>query len=188
MTRPGPHDEQLAAYAALLRSWAPRLDLVSPADLARLESRHIEDSLRALPLVDLASPGPGVDVGSGGGFPGIPLCIAGRSRSWRLLEPRSRRAAFLEEAIRLLELDAEVIVATAEEAASSSALTGHAVATARALASPEVAFALLGPLVRPDGLRIVWAGPRAESPPDAGVWEPGLLTMPPVNNVREKLE
>ena len=188
MTLPGPPAEKLAAYAALVRSWAPRLDLVSPADLDRLESRHIEDSLRALPLVDHAGPGPAVDVGSGGGFPGVPLCIAARPRHWRLLEPRSRRAAFLEEAVRVLDLDAEVIVATAEQAAANPELAGHAVATARALAPPDAAFALLAPLVRPNGLRIVWAGRGAENPRDAGVWEPGLLTMPLVEKTREKLE
>lgn len=188
MTLFAPHAERLAAYAALLRSWAPKLDLVSPADLDRLESRHIEDSLRGVPLVDAAPPGPAVDVGSGGGFPGVPLCIAARPRHWRLLEPRSRRAAFLEEVVRVLNLDAEVVAATAEQVAANPELTAHSVATARALAPPERAFALLAPLVGSNGLRIVWAGKDTESPPDAGVWEPGLLTMPVVEKPREKLD
>jgi 16S rRNA (guanine527-N7)-methyltransferase len=177
----------LAAYTSLIRSWAPKLDLVSPADLERLETRHVADSLRALPLVDSAPPGPAVDVGSGAGFPGVPLCIAGRPRHWRFLEPRSRRAAFLEEAIRELDLDAEVLVMAAEEASTQEELRHHVVATARALAPPSRSFALLAPLVVSGGLRIVWAGKEAESPEHAGVWEPGLLTMPPVDTQREIL-
>ena len=179
---------KLAHYAALVRSWAPRLDLVSPADLERLESRHIDDSLRALPLLDLAPPGPAVDVGSGAGFPGVPLCIADASRHWRLLEPRSRRAAFLEEAIRELDLDAEVLTLSAEQAADNEPLRLHAAATARALAPPDKAFSLLSPLVGAGGLSIVWAGKDSKTPEHAGVWEPGLLTMPAVDKTRKILE
>jgi 16S rRNA (guanine527-N7)-methyltransferase len=45
-------DEGLAAYAELVRAWAPRLDLVGPRELERFEERHIADSLRLLPLAE----------------------------------------------------------------------------------------------------------------------------------------
>ena len=171
-------EERLKAYAELVRSWAPRLDLVAPGDLDRLEERHISDSLKALPLVAGAPPGPAVDVGSGAGLPGIPLALADPSRHWRLLEPRAKRAAFLEEAVRALELDCEVLAQTAAEAARDPALArAHVVATARALAAPETAFELLRPLGAPGGIGLVWVGKGALLPPEAEEIDPGLASV-----------
>ena len=170
--------ERLRAYADLVRSWSDRLDLVAPGDLAQLEGRHLDDSLRLLPLLDELPPGPCVDVGSGAGFPGIPLAIAG-TRTWRLLEPRRRRAAFLEEVVRDLELPCEVLALTAEEAAADERLaSGHACAVARALAPPARAFELLLPLVSPGGRAVVFVGRDAILPPKAEEWREGLATMP----------
>jgi 16S rRNA (guanine527-N7)-methyltransferase len=168
---------KLEAYADLVRLWAPRLDLISPGDLAALESRHLEDSLKALPVVESLPPGPSIDVGSGAGLPGIPLAIA-TSRRWRLLERRTKRAGFLEEAIRSLELDAEVIVATAMEAAADPEFRGaHVVATARALAAPKEALELCRPLVAPGGSVLLWLGKQAKLPPDSEESVEGLASI-----------
>ena len=148
-----------------------------PGDLGRLHERHIADSLRALELVLEAPEGPCIDVGSGAGLPGIPLAIAS-GRRWRLLEPRSRRAAFLDEVVRILELDCEVLRLTAEAAARDPRLGGaHVVATARALAPPRAAFELLTPLVAPGGRAVVFHGPDAELPSRAERSAPGLATI-----------
>ncbi|MGH2747590.1 MAG: 16S rRNA (guanine(527)-N(7))-methyltransferase RsmG [Actinomycetota bacterium] len=168
----------LRRYAALVRHWAPRLDLVSPGDLERFEERHIEDSLRLLPLVQARPPGPAVDVGSGAGLPGIPLAIADPSRNWRLLEPRARRAAFLEEVVRELGLDCEVLTATAEEAARDPRLAdAHVFAASRALAPPTTAFDLLLPLVAPAGIAVIFVGEGAKLPAKAELWSPGIAKM-----------
>ena len=170
--------ELLSAYAALVRKWAPRLDLVSPGDLDRFEERHIEDSLRAAPLLDELPGGPCVDIGSGAGLPGIPLAIARPERRWTLLEPRQRRAAFLEEVVRELALEAEVVALTAELAAENPGLArAHALATARAVASAEAVRTLAEPLLAPGGATLVFSGRTAETPPDAVEWAPGLTIM-----------
>ena len=168
----------LQAYEELLRTWAPRLDLISPHDMARLRERHIDDSLSVLPLLEELTPGPCIDVGSGAGLPGIPLAICGPAGfTWRLLEPRKRRAAFLEEALRQLDLGAEVVVKTAEQAAITPDLAGtHTLAVGRALAGPLDAMALLKPLVRPGGAAVVFLGEEAEVPPDAE-GRPGWLAI-----------
>ena len=167
---------RLDAYAAVVAAWAPKLDLISPGDLPRFRERHIDDSLRARPLVDKLPPGPAVDVGSGAGLPGIPLALADPSRSWRLLEPRARRAAFLEEVVRELELDCEVSRMTAEDAARAQGWAGaHVAATARAVAPPPDAFRLLRPLLRPGGVAIVFAGKDFPAPPETRVFDPGIL-------------
>lgn len=169
-------DERLAAYAGLVRRFSPQLDLVSPGDLPRLEERHIADSLRALPYVRQALPGVAVDVGSGAGFPGIPLALADPQRDWRLLEPRKRRAAFLEEVVRELDLsNVEVATATAEVLATTVGPV-HAVAVARALAPPAQARALLEPLVVKRGTLLLFVG-ASESPTKDAEVEPGLVRL-----------
>lgn len=169
--------ERLAAYEDLLRKWAPKLDLVASGDVDRIGPRHIEDALRAVPLLDGLPEGAAVDVGSGAGFPGVPLALAARPRPWRLLEPRQRRAAFLEEVIRELSLEAEVVTKTAEDAAEDPRLRAHVVAVARALAPPVAAFSLLLPLLGEGGTAVLWIGESAELPPEAALWTQGLATM-----------
>jgi 16S rRNA (guanine527-N7)-methyltransferase len=169
---------RLAQYAGLVRRHARRLGLVSDSDVSRLEERHIQDCFRAVAAVRSAPPGPAVDVGSGAGLPGIPLAIAVPDRHWRLLEPRRNRAAFLEEAVRQLRLNCEVLAVTAERAAADPALArAHALATARALAPPERAFELLKPLVAGGGIALVFVGRAARLPPEAVVSEEGVATI-----------
>lgn len=169
-----PDQGKLDRYAALIRAWAPKLDLVSPGDLERFEERHVADSLRVLDLVAAAPAGVCCDVGSGAGLPGVPLAIAS-GRRWRLLEPRARRAAFLDEVVRELELDCEVVRMTAQEAAKEG--LRYAVVTARALAPPEEAFELIMPLVAPGGSGVVFHGPGARLPGAAQTWSDGIATI-----------
>lgn len=163
-------------YAELVRAYSDKLDLVSPSDLPRFEERHIRDSLRALPYVRQAPAGPAVDVGSGAGLPGIPLAIADSRRSWRLVEPRRRRAAFLEEVVRELGLtNVEVVCDTAEGVALREG-AAHAVAIARALAPPPAATEMLRALVVPRGTVLLFVGDSEPALKDALV-EGGLVRV-----------
>ncbi|HEX2049019.1 MAG TPA: 16S rRNA (guanine(527)-N(7))-methyltransferase RsmG [Actinomycetota bacterium] len=171
---------RLADYAALVRRHSSRLDLVSDRDLDRFEERHVADSLRALRLVDAAPDGVAADVGSGAGLPGIPLAIARPERRWRLFEPRRRRAAFLEEAVRALGLDCEVVVARAEDAATDARFArAHALVVARALAPPGDALRLVRPLTQAGGIAAVFVGVGAEPPPEAEESSDGLAILRP---------
>jgi 16S rRNA (guanine527-N7)-methyltransferase len=177
----GPEQAKLNDFSQLVRSWAPKLDLVAPGDLDRFRERHVVDSLRLLDLLSEAPEGPCIDVGSGAGLPGIPLAIAS-DRHWRLLEPRQRRVAFLEEVVRELDLDCEVITKSAEEAAEDPHLaSSHALATARALAPPEKARELLAPLVKPGGISAIFIGAGVELGPDFRIWRQGIaiVAVPP---------
>lgn len=162
-----------------MRRYAARLDLVSPGDLVRFRERHIDDSLRLLPLLGSLPPGRAIDVGSGAGVPGIPLAIADRTRPWRLLEPRSRRAGFLEEVVRALALvNCEVVRMRAEDAVGHEGFrAAHVVAVARALAPPSDALRLLLPLVAPGGIAAVFTGASASIPAQAEEWAPGIATI-----------
>lgn len=174
-----PTDELLAAYAALVRKWAPRLDLVSPGDLERLEERHIEDSLRVVPLLDELPHGACADIGSGAGLPGIPLAIARPERHWTLIEPRHRRAAFLEEVVRDLAVDARVVAKSAEACAKDPDLAGrHVLATARAVADAAHVRSLAEPLLDSGGVTVAFEGEgNRRRPPGAEEWAPGLTIM-----------
>ena len=111
-------------------------------------------------------------------MPGIPLAIADPSRPWRLLEPQAKRAAFLEEVVRALGLNCEVVVRRAEEIAKDQAFAAaHPVVTLRAVAAPSAAFRLGLPLVAPGGAAVVFVGAAAEIPPEAEVTEEGLAIV-----------
>lgn len=171
----------VGAYVDLLLRWSPRLDLVSTGDQSqpRLVRRHVDDALRAAPWVRSLRPGDlAVDVGSGAGLPGVPLALAAPHVRWRLVEPRRRRAAFLEEAVRELGLNAEVVVARVEDLADDPEFARrHRLATARAVAAPARAFGLLRPLLAPGGKAAVWVGERARIPSGATIEAPGVATM-----------
>jgi 16S rRNA (guanine527-N7)-methyltransferase len=173
----GELEARLDHYLSLVSRWASRLDLVGPQELSRFRSRHIDDCLRLVPLCDAIASGPAVDVGSGAGLPGIVLAIAGPERPWRLLEPRSKRAGFLEEVVRDLGLDhVEVHAVTAQQAAEDPGLRrAHVVAVARALAPPRASLELLQPLTAPGGTAVVFAGKTAEIPPGAKEWAHGIF-------------
>lgn len=181
--KPAEAQDLLRRYVELVELWAPRTDLVSPGDLGRFTERHIDDSLRLLDLLAEAAPGPAIDVGSGAGLPGIPLAVADPSRLWRLLEPRRKRAAFLEEVVRELALtNVGVIARTAQAAAADPALrAAHSLAVARALAPPPAAIDLLVPLVAPGGFAVVMIG-DADLPPNSTMWREGIakVSVPPL--------
>ncbi len=114
----------------------------------------LDDSLRGAELVSDYD-GAIVDVGSGGGAPGIPLAHALPGREVVLLEAERRKAAFLE---RVAPPNARVVWGRAEE----QPLDWAGVAVAKALAHPPTAAEWCLPLVRPGGAVVLWVGPSAE--------------------------
>jgi 16S rRNA (guanine527-N7)-methyltransferase len=124
----------------------------------RDEARRVllEDALRGVELV-AAMPGPVVDVGSGGGTPGIPLAAALPEREVTLVESERRKAAFLERWTAELP-NLRVVWGRAEE----QPVEAWGVAVAKALASPPTAAEWCLPLVRESGSVVLWVGPSAE--------------------------
>ncbi len=116
----------------------------------------VDDALRAVALLE-ENGGAVVDVGSGGGSPGLPLAVALPSRDFTLLEAERRKCAFLERFARELP-NVEVVWGRAEE----RALETHGVALAKALAKPPVAVELCAPLVARGGAVVLWLGETAD--------------------------
>jgi 16S rRNA (guanine527-N7)-methyltransferase len=141
----------------------------------------LDDSLRGLELVRRYD-GPIVDVGSGGGAPGIPLALALPERGVTLLEATGRKCEFLRAHA---PANATVVHGRAEEQEPDR----FGVALAKALAQPPTAAEWTLPLVSPGGAAILWVGPTAE--PDrvakvAGLLAAELVDSPPGFLVLEK--
>jgi 16S rRNA (guanine527-N7)-methyltransferase len=98
---------RLACYAELLERWSARHSLVRFADRRELVERHILDALAGASA--LGDSGRLLDVGSGAGLPGVPLLVVRPAWQGVLLEPRSKRWAFLRTVIRELGLAAEAV-------------------------------------------------------------------------------
>lgn len=155
-------------------------------DLHTAWREHVERSLEALPVIERFA-GSIVDVGSGGGSPGIPLAAALPERGVTLLESSERKCAFLERMAADFP-NLRVVRGRAEEQSTDE----YDVAVARALAPPPVAAEWCLPLVRAGGAVVLYVGPTADA--DAvqtvsdqvggGVVEasrPGLLVIPKVS-------
>jgi 16S rRNA (guanine527-N7)-methyltransferase len=126
--------------------------------LAGDEARRVlfEDSLRAVEVVQRFE-GQIVDVGSGGGAPGIPLAHALPDREVTLLEASRRKCEFLERWVAELT-NLRVVCGRAEE----QPVDAYGVAVAKALAPPPVAAEWCLPLVAPGGAAVLFVGPSAE--------------------------
>ena len=122
-----------------------------------------EDALRAVSLVERFE-GPVVDVGSGGGSPGIPLAVSLPMRDMTLLEAERRKCDFLRE---WAPQNASVVWGRAEEQPVES----FGVALAKALGKPPVAAEWCLPLVRVGGAAILWLGESAQPVAVAAVAE-----------------
>lgn len=153
--------ERFTLYETLLRRWNPKINLVSPATLPDLRTRHIDDCLQ---LVRLADPqgGEWVDLGSGGGLPGLVVAIACADRpvTVRLVESDQRKAAFLRTVIRELDLPrASVLCARIEGIKSLNA----AYVSARALAPLPRLMAYLEHHLAADGQAWLLKGAQWQS-------------------------
>ena len=132
----------------------PGLTSVSGAEARRV---HLEESLAALEVVERFE-GTIVDVGSGGGAPGIPLAHALPLREVTLLEATRRKCDFLQRWTAELP-NLRVVCGRAEE----QPLDTWGVAVAKALAPPPVAAEWCLPLVAPGGAAVLYVGPTAQA-------------------------
>jgi 16S rRNA (guanine527-N7)-methyltransferase len=109
-------ESDLDRYEALLRKWNAVQNLVSRETLHELRSRHVNDSLQLMSWVRSTDRSV-LDLGSGGGFPAIPMAIASRGveRRFTLLEPIGKKASFLKTVARELDLSVTVYAVRAED-------------------------------------------------------------------------
>lgn len=118
---------RLTQYAVRLEKWAAKHSLIRFSTAQELVERHLLEALEAIPL--LGDSGRLLDIGSGAGLPGIPLLCALPQWSGVLLEPRSKKWAFLKMTLRELKLDGEAV----REAFEDHVEVGYQAVMSRAL-------------------------------------------------------
>lgn len=154
------------AQAQLLVAWSGSINLTALRTPEQIAREHIADSLAALPLLQGERLDALLDIGSGAGYPGLPLALALPVRRVALVESTAKKARFLEvvsEAARaLLEehdqvaLQIDVIAERAERLPGQGHAGAWPIVTARAVASFERLVELALPLLSPGGLLVAW--------------------------------
>jgi len=154
--------EKLKSFLKALIAYNEHTNLVARTEAGTLIERHVLDSLTLLPIIKRLMPEKRpvtlVDVGAGGGFPGIILAIALSELTVSLVEATAKKCRFLESASDLLKLDhpLKVINGRAEELGTLADYRGvFDLATARAVGTTALVAELLVPLVKVGGYALV---------------------------------
>ena len=150
---PSDAPRKMAEYYRFLERKNREMNLTAikgDEDSARL---HFLDSLALLRYAELSGKSV-VDVGTGGGFPGVPLLIAAPSADMTLMDSTEKKVDFLRDAAETLDLRADCVCARAEEAARTELRESFDIAVSRAVARLDVLCELCLPLIKPGGLFI----------------------------------
>lgn len=146
-------DEQLAIFSDLLKKWNPKINLVAPSTLDCLEDRHLRDSAQLLAHAPTGWTD-WVDLGSGGGFPGLVVSLMSPGRNVTLIEADKRKAAFLRAAVRETGANARIVAARIEDVSPLAAQ----VVSARALAPLKHLLGLVERHLAPEGTALLPKG------------------------------
>lgn len=156
--------EQFETYYKMLIQANAVMNLTAITEEDEVAVKHFEDSLTVLPLLDRFHAATCADIGTGAGFPGIPLKIARPELSVTLIDSLEKRVGFLHTVIEALGLSGiTAIHARAEDAGREEALRSRFdVAVARAVAPMNILSEYCLPFVRPGGHFIAMKGPSEE--------------------------
>ena len=163
--------ERIARYHALLADWNTRMNLTGDTDFDMSIDRHYTDSLAPLRYEELFPQNASlIDVGSGAGFPGLPLAIARPDLQVTLLDSLMKRIHFLSAVVEELGLaNVRLVHARAEDGGRDPRLREtFEIAVARAVAPLPVLCELLLPFVAVGGRMVCYKGPSAAEELEAG--------------------
>jgi 16S rRNA (guanine527-N7)-methyltransferase len=165
-----------------LSRWSDRLNLTAIGAKEDIVRRHFLESLALLATVPFPAGSSVLDVGSGAGFPGMPIKVARPDLAVTLLDSSRRRIAFLEHLRRALDLeDVQVVWGRAEDLARAAGRReAFSCVVARAVAPPMTTLELCIPFVMPGGFAAIMIGPRAES--EVALFDPLARLVRKVNS------
>jgi len=150
----------LARYLALLLSASERMNLVSVAAASpeELVARHLLDALEGIPLLPAVRDGSGtlLDVGSGGGFPAVPLLIIRRDLRGTLVESTGKKCRFLADVLGELALTGEVVNARFPASYPMRSPTRFDIFTSRAVARAGLLVRAARPLLSNGARALLW--------------------------------
>lgn len=108
--------ERFAVYAAFLREYNQKVNLTAITDPEEISVKHFEDSIAILKYIEVPENAAVADVGTGAGFPGVPLLIARNDIRLTLIESTGKKLVFIEQLLEKLGLSAELVHLRGEEA------------------------------------------------------------------------
>ncbi len=165
-------DEQLASletYAKLLVEWNQKMNLTAITSPEGIAVLHFADSLSFLSAFPLKGDEKVLDIGTGAGFPAIPLKIMNPTVNFTLMDSLNKRLTFLREVLNTLSLNATLLHSRAEERARDKKMREQFdVVTARAVASMEVLAEYALPYVRLGGHFVAMKGPSCQEELEKG--------------------
>jgi 16S rRNA (guanine527-N7)-methyltransferase len=152
---------QFETYYAMLADWNTRVNLTAITEPEDVAKKHFLDSLSAAPYL---KPNASVaDVGTGAGFPGVPLLILRPDLKVTLMDSLQKRLVFLDAVLKELKLSAELVHARAEDAGQNPKYREKFdVALTRAVSALPVLCELTLPLVKVGGISIAYKGDSTE--------------------------
>ena len=153
--------DRFELYQRLLLEWNEKMNLTAITDPVEVARKHFADSLAALPYLQ---PGAKViDVGTGAGFPGVPLLILRPELQLTLADSLQKRLTFLETLLRELGLHAQLVHGRAEDLGQNRLYREQFdAALSRAVAGLPVLLELTTPFVKVGGAAIAYKGDAAE--------------------------
>ena len=154
--------EKLDRYASLLIEWNEKINLTAITDAEGISIKHFLDSLMLLSYIELSQGARVIDVGTGAGFPGIPLKLYREDIQLTLLDSLQKRIRFLNELSTQLEFDVESVHARAEDGARTGLREAFDLATARAVAPLPVLCEYCLPYVKVGGFFAALKGPSED--------------------------
>ncbi len=154
----------LDGYLSLVRHWNEACGLVSRRDVERLEERHLLDSMAFLPLLDDRQRL--LDIGSGGGFPGMVLALGCPEMDVVLVERSEKKARFLRQVI--YELGTTRVEVVTQDVRSYEPENLFGTVTARAVTNPTNAWSLARPFLNRGGRFLLQTSKPMSSPLDDG--------------------
>lgn len=157
-------EKQFQKYIDLILIWNKRTNLISRKDESKIVENHFLESLAFLLSFKLF---PGIkilDVGTGAGFPALPISLIRSDVNFLLVESKRMKVLFLKEVVSQLKLEnVEVICERVENLAQNQKYeNGFDFAFSRAVARLEVIYGWIEKLLKPNGLYIAWKGGEVE--------------------------
>lgn len=189
---------RLETYAELLAKWQRTINLVAPNTISDIWHRHFADSAQLYRLIP-AQAGHLVDLGSGGGFPGLVLAAlaagdssrntSGRALAVALVESDTRKAAFLREAARQLGIAVDILSSRIESITNSDSLERVDVITSRALAPLPRLFEYVEPIFSSNTVALFLKGRTADAEVEEArkVWNFAFELLPSMTDAEARI-